>query len=99
MSISDERLGQLAHRFSELEARLASGTLEGEEFVATSRDYAELEPVAKAAASVIAARREVADLEAMLAVRNAAATWSGEANPSRVDTFAALRQWKDGFRA
>lgn len=33
------------------------------------------------------------------AVRNAAATWSGEANPSRVDTFAALRQWKDGFRA
>ena len=67
MTISNERLGQLAHRFSELEARLASGTLEGEDFVATSRDYAELEPVAKAAASVIAARREVADLEAMLA--------------------------------
>jgi peptide chain release factor 1 len=67
VTISDERLGQIAHRFSELEARLASGTLEGDAFVAASRDYAELEPVAKAAASVAAARAEIADLEAMLA--------------------------------
>ncbi len=67
MTISDERLGQIAHRFSELEARLASGTLEGDEFVAASRDYAELEPVARAAASVSAARAEIVDLEAMLA--------------------------------
>jgi len=66
MTLSDERLAQIAHRFSELEARLASGTLEGDEFVAASRDYAELEPVARAAASVSAARREIADLEAML---------------------------------
>ncbi len=66
MTISDERLGQIAHRFSELEARLASGTLEGDDFVASSRDYAELEPVARAAASVSAARAEIADLEAML---------------------------------
>ena len=49
-TLSDERLAQIAHRFSELEARLASGTLEGDEFVAASRDYAELEPVAKVAA-------------------------------------------------
>ena len=67
MSISDERLGQIAHRFAELEARLASGTLEGEDFVAASRDYAELEPVAKTAAEVAAARAEIAGLEAMLA--------------------------------
>jgi peptide chain release factor 1 len=66
VTLSDERLAQIAHRFSELEARLASGTLEGEDFVAASRDYAELEPVARAAASVSAARREIADLEAML---------------------------------
>jgi peptide chain release factor 1 len=66
LTISDERLGQIAHRFSELEARLASGTLEGDLFVAASRDYAELEPVAKAAAQVAAARKELADLEAML---------------------------------
>ncbi len=65
-NISDERLAQIAHRFSELEARLASGTLEGDEFVAASRDYAELEPVASVAAQVSAARSEIVDLEAML---------------------------------
>jgi peptide chain release factor 1 len=66
VTISDERLGQIAHRFAELEARLASGTLEGEEFVAASRDYAELEPVAKTAAEVSAARDEIVGLQAML---------------------------------
>ncbi len=66
MSISDERLGQIGHRFAEMEARLASGTLEGEEFVAASRDYAELEPVAKIAAEVAAARAEIADLQGLL---------------------------------
>jgi peptide chain release factor 1 len=67
MTLSDERLGQIAHRFSELEARLASGTLEGDAFVEASRDYAELEPVARAAASVMAGRKELGDLEMMLA--------------------------------
>ncbi|MFN3510735.1 MAG: peptide chain release factor 1, partial [Tsuneonella troitsensis] len=37
MTISAERLDQIAHRFAELEARLASGTLDGEAFVAASR--------------------------------------------------------------
>ncbi len=67
MSIPDDRLAQIAQRFSELEARLASGTLEGEEFVAASRDYAELEPVAKVAAEVRSMRAELVDLEEMLA--------------------------------
>ncbi|RKF21594.1 peptide chain release factor 1 [Altericroceibacterium spongiae] len=65
MSIPADRLEQIAHRFAELEARLASGTLEGEAFVAASRDYAELEPVAKIAADVRAMRSELADLEAL----------------------------------
>ncbi len=65
MSISATRLHQIAQRFAELEARLASGTLEGPEFVTASRDYAELEPVAKAAASVMAMRGELASLAAM----------------------------------
>ena len=52
MTVSDARLAQIAERFAQLEARLASGTLEGAEFVAASRDYSELEPVARAAASV-----------------------------------------------
>ncbi|HAL90315.1 MAG TPA: peptide chain release factor 1, partial [Erythrobacter sp.] len=67
MSIPAERLDQIAHRFAELEARMASGQLEGDAFVQASRDYAELEPVARVAAEVRAAREEIASLEAMLA--------------------------------
>ncbi|MEE4201007.1 peptide chain release factor 1 [Erythrobacter sp.] len=67
MQIPAQRLDQIANRFAELEARMASGTLEGDEFVTASRDYAELEPVAKRAAEVAAMRTEVAGLEEMLA--------------------------------
>ncbi|KHK89490.1 peptide chain release factor 1 [Novosphingobium malaysiense] len=63
MSVSDDRLAQIAHRFAELEARLASGTLEGDAFVAASRDYAELEPVARVAADVASMRGELASLQ------------------------------------
>ena len=66
MQIPPERLEQIAQRFAELEARMASGTLEGEAFVQASRDYAELEPVAKIAAEVKAAHEEIAGLEEML---------------------------------
>ncbi|AZI34903.1 peptide chain release factor 1 [Caenibius tardaugens NBRC 16725] len=65
MSIPDERLAQLAARFAELEARLASGTLEGEAFVNASRDYAELEPVARVAEEVRTMRGELAELESL----------------------------------
>ncbi|UAB78280.1 peptide chain release factor 1 [Erythrobacter sp. SCSIO 43205] len=67
MTIPKERLDQIAHRFAELEARMASGTLEGDEFVQASRDYAELEPVAKIAAEVTSLREEITGLEEMLA--------------------------------
>ena len=67
MQIPAERLDQITHRFAELEARMASGQLEGDDFVQASRDYAELEPVAKVAAEVQAMRAELVDLEEMLA--------------------------------
>ena len=67
MTIPAQRLDQLIHRFAEIEARLASGTLEGEGFVAASRDYAELEPVARAAEEVRGMRAEIAGLAEMLA--------------------------------
>jgi len=67
VTIPAERLDQITHRFAELEARMASGTLEGDAFVQASRDYAELEPVAKIAAEVKAMRAELPELEAMLA--------------------------------
>jgi peptide chain release factor 1 len=65
MSVSDTRLGHIASRFAQLEARLASGMLDGPDFVTASRDYAELEPVAKAAAAVTDMRGELASLTAM----------------------------------
>ena len=67
MTIPEERLRQITNRFGELEARMASGTLEGEEFVKASRDYAELEPVARIAQDVQEIREEIAGLEDMLA--------------------------------
>lgn len=67
MTIPADRLRQIANRFSELEARMASGQLEGEAFVQASRDYSELEPVAKAAAEVSAMREEIDGLTEMLA--------------------------------
>jgi peptide chain release factor 1 len=66
MQIPLERLDQITNRFAELEARMASGTLEGDAFVQASRDYAELEPVAKVAAAVKDMRGEIAGLEEML---------------------------------
>ena len=67
MTIPPERLDQIAHRFAEIQARMASGTLEGEAFVQASRDYAELEPVAKVAGEVKAMRAEIDELTEMLA--------------------------------
>ncbi|MEN7537613.1 peptide chain release factor 1 [Aurantiacibacter flavus] len=67
MQIPEERLRQITERFAELEARMASGQLEGEAFVQASRDYSELEPVAKAASEVQAMREEIAGLTEMLA--------------------------------
>jgi peptide chain release factor 1 len=65
MKISQQRIGQIEARFSELEARLASGQLIGDAFVKASREYAELEPVAMAAKNVRRLRAEIATLDAM----------------------------------
>ena len=65
MTIADSRLHQITARFAELEARLASGTLDGEAFIAASRDYAELEPVARTALTVRTLRGELAELATM----------------------------------
>jgi peptide chain release factor 1 len=67
VTIPEERLRQIESRYSELEARMASGTLEGEAFVQASRDYSELEPVAQAAREVREMRAEIAELSALTA--------------------------------
>lgn len=64
--ISDARIAALLARRDELQAQLATGNLAAERFVATSKEYAEVEPVAVAAGELQRQRLELADLEAML---------------------------------
>ena len=63
--ISPQRIALIESRFSELEARMASGQLEGDAFVTASKEYSELEPVAKAAANVRRLRKEIETLQHM----------------------------------
>jgi peptide chain release factor 1 len=63
--ISPQRIAQIEARLAELEARMASGTLEGDAFVTASKEYAELEPVASAAREVRRLRAEMETLDAM----------------------------------
>ncbi|MGB5079056.1 MAG: PCRF domain-containing protein, partial [Sphingorhabdus sp.] len=64
--ISPQRIAQIEARFAELEARMASGQMEGDAFVAASREYSELEPVAHAAKLVRRLRAEIDTLQVMV---------------------------------
>ncbi len=66
-TITPERIAQIEARFAELQAMMASGELDGDKFVEVSKEYAEIEPVAEAAATVQNLRNEQAGLEEMLA--------------------------------
>lgn len=63
--ISDQHIEQIESNFSELEARMASGTLDGDSFVEASREYAQLEKVAKQSATVRRLRAEITSLSQM----------------------------------
>jgi peptide chain release factor 1 len=67
--LSDERLRQIMEREATLSAELANPGLAPERFVALSRDYAELAPVAEAARALLAQRAEIRNLEALLSAR------------------------------
>ena len=66
-TITPQRIAQIEARFAELQAMMASGELDGDKFVAVSKEYAEIEPVAEAAATVQNLRAEQEGLEEMLA--------------------------------
>ncbi|CAN5136465.1 peptide chain release factor 1 [soil metagenome] len=66
-TISPDRIAQILARRDEVQAAMARPDLEPSEFVRLSKDYAELEPVARAASEVEDLRQEAGDLEAMLA--------------------------------
>lgn len=65
MTISPERIAQIEARRDELQALMATGDLPGDRFVAVSKEYAELEPVAAAAGEVRRLRAERESLSAM----------------------------------
>jgi len=66
-TISPDRIAAILRRQEEVQAQMARPDLDPTEFVRLSKDYAELEPVVRAASEVEALRSELADLEAMLA--------------------------------
>ena len=63
--IPNDRLMQITERFEYLEARMGQG-LGGEEFVAISREYAELRPVVEVVRTYQNLSAEIEDTEAML---------------------------------
>ncbi len=63
--ISPDRIAQIEARRDELQALMATGELPSDRFVAVSKEYAELEPVAAAAGVVRRLRAEAASLDIM----------------------------------
>ena len=64
-SISAERIAAIEARRDELQAMLATGDLPSDRFVAVSKEYAEIEPVAGAAGEVRRLRAEADSLQQM----------------------------------
>lgn len=63
--ISESRIASLLARRDEVQAMLATGNLAADKFVALSKEFAEVEPVAVAAEALQRLRAELIDLEAM----------------------------------
>ena len=64
-SISPERIAQIEARRDELSALMSTGDLPSEKFVQVSKEYAEIEPVARAAGEVRRLRAELLVLAGM----------------------------------
>jgi len=64
-TISPARIAQIEARRDELQAQMATGDLPSDRFVAVSKEYAELEPVARAAGEVQRLRAELETLAQM----------------------------------
>lgn len=65
ISVPSERIAQIENRHHELSAMMANPDLSSERFVALSREYAELNPVAEAARAVRKLREEAESLRAL----------------------------------
>jgi peptide chain release factor 1 len=75
-----EKLDRILHRFATVSHALSGGA-SGEQFVKLSKDYAELEPAAKAAEGLKAAYTELEGLEEMIAAGGEMAAMAGDERP------------------
>ncbi|WP_299322106.1 peptide chain release factor 1 [Parasphingopyxis sp.] len=66
-TISSDRIDAILSRHEELQGQMAAGDLAPDKFVALSKEYAELEPVAESARELRRLREELAALDEMLA--------------------------------
>jgi len=66
MKIPADRIAAIEARRDELQAQMATGDLSGDRFVAVSKEYAEIEPVALAAGEVRRLRTEAESLALMV---------------------------------
>ena len=71
MNISPATISQIERRYEEAEAAMARPDLDAAEFVKLSKEYAELEPVVKAARALSSLQTEITDLETLLATGEA----------------------------
>ena len=67
VSIPEKQIDAIIERHAALQARMATGDMAPADFVAASKEFAELEPVARAASEVTRLRAELVSLNEMLA--------------------------------
>ena len=94
ISLPRERMDQLVKRFDMLEAQMAAGPT-AETYVKLASEYSELQDMAARIRELLAAEREIADLEAMLADRATDAEMRGLAQaelPELEERIAALQR-------
>jgi peptide chain release factor 1 len=65
--VSNRQIEALIERHAALQARMATGDMSPTDFVAASKEFAELEPVAEAARELVRLRGELVSLKEMLA--------------------------------
>jgi len=88
-SLPLEKLDRILERFAAVEHGLSSGAT-GEAFVKLSKDYAELEPAAKAARELRSAYDELKGLEEMIAAGGELAAMAGDERPSLIARITEL---------
>ncbi len=88
-ALPSEKLDRIIERFAAVEHGLSSGAT-GEAFVKLSKDYAELEPAAKAAQELRSAYGEMKGLDEMIAAGGELAVMAGVERPVLAEKISAL---------